>query len=674
MTAAIDIRASVYCSLGEVLSGSFSDTYAQGAGLIKTRGQVVLAGIYRPETATVVEFAWTRDNIASRLPRRLRVLSSFSDPYARTTTVQLGCLLSYYDNRKPAPTVNPTSQAANPDVTCEVWQQANIGISASYVLTQCLTALGITAVTNPLTNHFSRSEFDLGAGYVSVIDSLLQSEGYLGYLNESEQLVIRDLATNGIETGPVVNNNSIITLGPIGVGELPGDGVFVRYNSLRLTPPDPAASTSDTLKRNWESEINYGARTEVSASYVNDTGESVTENATYYPYSATFTTYDSWDRVIESISYVGSSVAECNGKWAGDRARAGQAINAPDGSLLYERNTYKVAAPSSPADKINLRALLWSLGGDGVRDALADLYGPSSDSGTGCLIANKPPEDYSDITQTYQEQYVSEAAMASSLSVESFSYNTGSGWAGPVSFSTAWTKVQSETLVRYDKDPASGITKTITESWVCAGQTVTGGQELAVLCANPPSFEVGGVFFFGSFKNWIDELVGRASRLRFRGTETRIRTERQFGLQRRPSQVDRNTANSFKAPPTDQVAELAWVTGSSESKNAVEFSVPYAPDDRLVWGGGSVFTVERSDAQAKALRYGRIQNGLLLGNRNGVSLQIPVELMPAAPFDPIYVQASGYIGQYRTNGTSYTFDANGIVATTDALFWAGAAA
>ena len=191
-----------------------------------------------------------------------------------------------------------------------------------------------------------------------------------------------------------------------------------------------------------------------------------------------------------------------------------------------------------------------------------------------------------------------------------------------------------------------------------------------VLCANPPTFTVG----FTSFEYWIDGLVGRAAQLRPAGTETRIRTARQFGLQRRPSQADRNTASSFKAPPTDQVAEIAWVTGSSESKNAVEFSVPYAPDDRLVWGGGSTFTVERSDAQAKALRYGRIQNALLLGNRNGVSLQIPVELMPAAPFDPIYVQASGYIGQYRTNGTSYTFDAGGIVATTDALFWAGAAA
>ena len=670
MTAAIDIRASVYCSLGEVLSGSFSDTYAQGAGLIKTRGQVVLAGIYRPETATVVEFAWTRAGIASRLPRKLRVLSSFSDPYARTTTVQLGCLLSYFDNRKPAPTTNPTSQAANPDVTCEVWQKANIGISASFVLTQCLTALGITAVTNPLTSHFSRSEFDLGAGYVSVIDSLLQSEGFLGYLNESEQLVIRDLATSGIETGPVVNNNSIITLGPIGVGELPGDGVFVRYNSLRLTPPDPDATTDDTLMRNWESEITYGPVQIVTASYVNDAGATVTVNDGYFPYSATFTLYDAWDRVIETISYTESCAAEVNGKWAGDRARAGQSIKAPCGALTYERNTYKVAAPSSPADAINLRHEFWLHGTKGVKDKLATLYEPSAESGTGCLIANKPPEDYSDITETFQAVYVSEAAMASALSVESFSYKDGDTWAGPVGFDTAYTQTQSITKTRYDKDLASGITKTITETHVCAGQTVTGGQELGVLCANPPTFTVG----FTSFEYWIDGLVGRAAQLRPAGTETRIRTERQFGLQRRPSQADRNTASSFKAPPTDQVAEIAWVTGSSESKNAVEFSVPYAPDDRLVWGGGSTFTVERSDAQAKALRYGRIQNALLLGNRNGVSLQIPVELMPAAPFDPIYVQASGYIGQYRTNGTSYTFDAGGIVATTDALFWAGAAA
>jgi hypothetical protein len=45
--------------------------------------------------------------------------------------------------------------------------------------------------------------------------------------------------------------------------------------------------------------------------------------------------------------------------------------------------------------------------------------------------------------------------------------------------------------------------------------------------------------------------------------------------------------------------------------------------------------------------------------------------MPIEPFSPMYIEANGLIAEFRTNGTSYTFDANGMVASTDALFWGG---
>lgn len=678
MVAATDIRANVYCSLGPLVSGSFSDTYLQGAGLIRTRGEVIIArsssSIYSGAGGTV-SFAWSRNGAASRIPRVLRVLSGTSNPYTRTSTVQIGCLLTYYENRKPSPDSYPTSQQANPDVTCEAWQKGNLGIDASFVLEQCLAALGIPlAGENPLTNHFSVEVFDLSPGYVNVIDGLLQSEGYVGFINESQGLELISLKNTGDQSGPVITDSNIITLNPIGVGEIPGSGVFVRYKSLRLTVPDPNETTGETLNRNWESEITFGALTEISASYINDAGNAVTVNDSYYPYSATFSTYDSWDRLIESISYTESCVAEVNGKWAGDRARAGQSINASCGALTYERPTYKVTAPASAADSINLRAVFWTGGSAGVQGALANLYADSSESGVGCIVDVPPPDDYSDIIETYQAVYVSEAAMASSLSVDSFSYRDGDTWSGPVDFDTAYTQTQSITKTRYDKDVTTGITKTITDFSVCVGQTVTGGQEIAVLSANPPSFQSSGSFNFGLFQAWINGMVSRSARLRSAGVETRIRTEREFGLQRRPSQADRNNTSTFKEPASEQVSEIAWAIGGSDNTNSIEFTMPYASDDKLVWLGGSEFRIEKSDAQTKALRYGRIQNALLLGNRTGISIQIPVELMPAAPFDPIYVSVNGIGGQFRINGTSYTFNADGIVATTDALLWGGVAA
>jgi len=57
------------------------------------------------------------------------------------------------------------------------------------------------------------------------------------------------------------------------------------------------------------------------------------------------------------------------------------------------------------------------------------------------------------------------------------------------------------------------------------------------------------------------------------------------------------------------------------------------------------------------MRYGRVQNALLLGNRNGVSLQLAPEQLPKRPFDPLYLQAEGITGSYRVNGTSWAFDA-----------------
>ena len=101
MTQAVDIRAQTFCSLGTIISGNLADTYAQGSGLITTRGSVELSGIYNPPVGTRVEFGYAKGGFVARLPRTVRVLSSFADPFRRKTTVQLGCLLTFLENRKP---------------------------------------------------------------------------------------------------------------------------------------------------------------------------------------------------------------------------------------------------------------------------------------------------------------------------------------------------------------------------------------------------------------------------------------------------------------------------------------------------------------------------------------------------------------------------------------------
>jgi len=55
---AIDIRATVTCSLGTLISGSISDDYIQGSGLVKIKGSVEISGTITPAIGTVVTFSY----------------------------------------------------------------------------------------------------------------------------------------------------------------------------------------------------------------------------------------------------------------------------------------------------------------------------------------------------------------------------------------------------------------------------------------------------------------------------------------------------------------------------------------------------------------------------------------------------------------------------------------
>jgi hypothetical protein len=141
------------------------------------------------------------------------------------------------------------------------------------------------------------------------------------------------------------------------------------------------------------------------------------------------------------------------------------------------------------------------------------------------------------------------------------------------------------------------------------------------------------------------------------------------------SLADTTTADPAKQYRTDSVGEIVLATGSPLAERRIELSMPYAPDDTftkvLTDINPDVYTyyAKSSDAKPKAMTYGRTQNRILLGNRNGMNIQVEPERLPNAPFGAYYVSANGVVTQYRTNGTSWTMDSNGIVASTDGLYW-----
>ena len=102
----IDIRAVTSCSLGgNLISATISDDYIQGNGVVRVKGRCEIAGILTPAQGDPVTFTYTKNGVTRTVPRKLRVLSSFCDPFRRITTVELGCKLTLAGNLKQ--TLNP---------------------------------------------------------------------------------------------------------------------------------------------------------------------------------------------------------------------------------------------------------------------------------------------------------------------------------------------------------------------------------------------------------------------------------------------------------------------------------------------------------------------------------------------------------------------------------------
>lgn len=301
----VDVRAKVFCNLGTVIQASVADeALSARQGLIRCRGQVVLQGLHTPRVGSFVYFGWERDGTVARIPRTLRVLSSFADPFRNQTTVQLGDKLVYLANLR-GKKADPTEQEEKPDTPdkpappepqdgpepeefpqseyeyneadacyapkpgetpflfgsqnaaevikalepylmapAEIKDQTALTIPASMVLAKCLAALGIARSGASLIAQFTEDSFDLSSGYVNVIDQLLANESLFGYLDENEVLNIQEVS-GPTGNGPLITSETLIDLTGINQGLLPGQEVSVSAEAADLKPDLPPEPVPD---------------------------------------------------------------------------------------------------------------------------------------------------------------------------------------------------------------------------------------------------------------------------------------------------------------------------------------------------------------------------------------------------------------------------------------------
>lgn len=224
---------------------------------------------------------------------------------------------------------------------------------------------------------------------------------------------------------------------------------------------------------------------------------------------------------------------------------------------------------------------------------------------------------------------------------------------GPHAEFRGGNQVTSWRVTKYDKSTPTGITKTTTLAATAYINTPFGSDAIAKLReADEP----------------LDQLIGYASRLTPYGSQTRIRTEREFGLQTRPGQQERNRQALERVPTVEQTASTVWALGSPASEAAIEFSPPYVSDDRIVVTGDA-YSVVPSNAAQQAMSYARIENRLLLAHRAGPGLQLPPIDTPVEPFSLFYLRLDGCTAALRTNGTTWTIGTESVVCSCDTLFW-----
>jgi hypothetical protein len=656
----IDIRATTTCTLGTLISASISDDYIQGNGLIKTKGSCVISGLITPAIGTAVTFSYTKGGVTRTLPRKLRVLSSFADPFRRTTKVELGCKLTYLSDVSEPLKWDYTDDPENAAITEEDATIITVPIFASSIAAECIVRLGLSGGTG-LTNSFSIAKFDFSSGYVSILSDLLLSECKVGYLDVDEVLQTIDISAAG-GTGPVITSAQIIDVGSIGVGQLPGDAVTVSYSSLKLvnpeTPPaDPTEAENAQKEQNWEREEAIGATTTVQVSnpFFNDPSallvpeylySSIPEyyEYTYTPRSVTETAYDTLDRVTTRTTTSYTILAAIAPSYIQHIAGTGPVYGPGVGNAEYttittETFTYKVAAPAiAPTDE--------------------------------------PPDGYQEIV--LREQTVDEPCIRMFAGTQIYDIAGAANERFDYLYTNASRYIASKTVETPDAGTTQAgtpCTKTVTETFQATGSTAKGQQALAsALDKNKGNLD----FYTGLAPGYLFAALTLEST----GTETQISTGRDIGLQQRPSAADRiNQANVKDGDPnpdpdngwrTASTSEIEVAVGSPLATRRVTLSLPYAPDDRFIKMGSPpsvTYGSVPSDAPAKARAYGAAQNRLLHGNRYGANFQMAPETLPSAPFAPFIVQANGLSALYRNNGTSWTLSADGVLVSTDALFW-----
>ena len=671
----VDIRAKIYCDLGEVISGGFSDDHVQGTGLIRTRGDLVIKGLVKPSYGQLVQLGWKRGTVFSRVPRALRVLSYFADPFRRTTTIQLGCKFTLYENAAPGAEKDRYFYSKEDDnnkaLPCTVYDTGLLPISAGNIAAKCLYALGISGTTG-LTNYYAADKFDLGNGYVSVLNDLLYAESKVAYLRADETLHVINLTDNPLNA-KVIRAEDVIDIGAIAGGEPPVDAVGVRYSYTRYKKPEGLDANSSKEAR-WELAETFGALTKVKIPISTESLQ-LKEYYTviYNPYQKVETTYDRFDRPIKVVTTLRSHTAAVNPTYIAQLLDAYRADPARSNNLIPQ---------TGPVYEVT------ELYYDYAR-AAEDLEEAPGETALECLTKAQQAKTFdrdkdSQYIRTRSYRYISDLEIAGSMNILQYNFVNPTTEATEVVHpsSTAnrlveYVEQSVDTIVVEElagRTEATGTGINVLKNQTVYNRQTTVTKRSRVFDQTQQQLFADRSVLVDTAQALVDE-INFAAELFSKDTAVEQTSSKEYNVNRRPSASEASDARNKKGiRNAEDTTEVVFVTGSENSNNSRIYDLPLAPDDRISYLGGGIpgsWSVTASDARVKAVNFARSQNRLNLGHRYGFSLQLTAETIPPYPLDGLAVEASGALALFLANGISWAFDSNGIVCNTDAVYWAG---
>lgn len=634
----LDIRAKVFCDKGTVISGGFSDDHVQGTGLIRTRGEVVLDGLVTLLPGDTISLGYEKGSYVVNIPRALRVLSSFADPFRRQTTVSVGCKLTLLENLRENIVQSAEDDPANEGIPCEELARMPINMSFNFIASTCLAALGIvTEAPLSLEGSVAIGSFDYSAGYVQILSDILYSQSKVGYLNASEQLAIVDLSYFS-GTIPVYDEDDVIDVSPIRSGDIPADVVLVEYSYNRFKKPDPDEVLDEEKRkiRDWELDITQG-EAEYTYIWFNDGDDLYT--VIHHPLSTARTTYDEFDRAIERVEERTTYGAKINSAYVtelleetgGIRDNTGVAVESTvtTWEYLYPASALYVEEESSPCS--------YRIG-----PSYGQEYDPERDD---------PPT--AQVTLTY----ASDLAVAGAIGFQTYFYPDGELHPGNAQY-----VVQSD-RIEYQSDEFEGLRKEVAYHQKCYAMTVPGQQGLSRMAE-----EIDSVFD-------ADAILSAGAQLVNTGISVSIKYDRYAGTQKRPS-LENRVKEEFYKDPRESVSRTEYIYGSEGINTTTTYNMPWAPDDEIEYRAGQAdpYLLKESNAVELARKFGQVQQQLTYGHRMGFAVQTVPDKLPSYGASLITLSFGGILAEYLVNGQSWSFDSNGIVTSADMLYLGGVGA